>query len=207
MVLKKRESKKAPSIPKVSNTQKRNKPSGIPNTKKNKGFALRSISAVISAVSEVGLNTSADGSTFQLPMERAPLHIPSYATNLTASLIRASIYNDYSPNSDMPNPIFIETNFTSGGVDARGNISQVLGMVIHNNIEGYINFEAGTQLRIPCNTFLKGQNPQYLEFRLVDASGRAIQCTGGWSLQVMIEWEQEVEIDYIRSRKEETDYY
>lgn len=171
------------------------------------GFALRSLSAVLSAVSSVGINRSPDGSRFQLGMERAPLHIPSHATNLTASLIKVSLTNDYASKFDMPNPIFVETSFTYGGVNARGDPSAVLAMVPHENSAGFINYEAATPLRVPCNTVLKGQNPQAVEFRLVDASGQPVRCVNPWSIQVLVEWEQEIRLDYLREDKNESQYY
>lgn len=178
-----------------------------PTNKKNKGFALRNLSAVLTGISTLGINRSADGSMFALPLERAPLNIPSHATNLTASLVKFTYINDYQPRSALPNPIFVETSFTYGGVNPRGDISQILAMVPHEKQTGYINYETGTPIRVPCNTVLKGNNPQHVEFRLVDANGNPIIANQEWSLQILIEWEQEVQLDYLRTSIVESQYY
>jgi hypothetical protein len=115
--------------------------------------------------------------------------------------------NDYQKKDDFPAPIFIETNFTHGGVNQRGEISQILGMVPHEKNKGYVNYETGMPIRVPCNTMLKGSNPQELEFRIVDSRGDPILATTPWSIQVLVEWEQEVQLDYIRTSNVESQYY
>lgn len=175
--------------------------------KRAKGFALKSQNAILSGVSNLGIYLSPDGSRFGLSMERAPLNIPSHATNVSASLIKLSMSNDYQPKSDMPNPIFVETDFTYGGVNPQGNISQVIAMIPHEKKAGFINYETNTPLRVQCNRVLKGTNPQTVEIRLVDGEGRPIITTEPWSCQIIVEWEQEVELDYLKTSLDESQYY
>lgn len=162
--------------------------------KKGKGVVLKHLSAVITADSALGINRSSDGSRFSLPMERAPLNIPSHATNVSASLVKATIVNPFSNKADMPNPLFIETSFTYGGINPRGDISSILAMIPHEKKDDIITYETGTPVHIPCNTVLKGSNPQAIEFRLVDKNGAAINMVNGsdvtepWGVQVLIEW-------------------
>ena len=184
--------------------------SGGAPTKKPKSFALRKLSAVISAVSNMpNNNLSADGSTFNLALERASLNIPSHATNLSAKLIKAQIDNTYAPLGDMPNPVFIETDFTYGGVNQRGGISTVLAMIPHDRITEHIAYESAMDVPVRCGNVLKGENPQSITFRLLDKNGNGITVTdpGYWSLQILIEWEQQTELDYLREVESETQYY
>ena len=183
--------------------------------KKTKAFALRKLSAVISAVSNMpGTGLSADGSTFNLALERASLNIPSHATNLTAKLIKAQIDNTYANVEggflgDMPNPLFIETDFTYGGLNQRGGISTVLAMVPHDRISPHIVYESAMDVPVRCGNVLKGENPQSITFRLLDKDGNGITVLdpGYWSLQVLIEWEQQTELDYLREVETESQYY
>ena len=182
--------------------------------KKTKAIALRKLSAVISAVSDMpNTNLSADGSTFSLALERASLNIPSHATNLSAKLIKAQIDNTYGSVeggalADMPNPLFIETDFTYGGVNQRGGISTVLSMIPHDRNTEHIVYESSTDVPVRCGNVLKGENPQQITFRLLDKNGNNIQVSpGSWSLQVLVEWEQQTELDYLREVESETQYY
>lgn len=108
-------------------------------------------------------------------------------------------------------PIFLVTNFTQGGVNQRGDPSSMLAMIPTSALPGEtIVFDGNQDLMIPCAVTLKGNNPQLLEFRLVDKDGFPLNVgsSTSWSVQCVIEWEQEVQQDYLRADTGvETAYY
>lgn len=108
-------------------------------------------------------------------------------------------------------PVFLVTNFTQGGVNQRGEPSSMLAMIPTSALPGdTIIFDGNQDLMIPCAVTLKGNNPQLLEFRLVDKDGFPLNVgsSTSWSVQAVIEWEQEVQQDYLRADTGvETAYY
>lgn len=177
------------------------------------GMALRSLSSVLTAVSDKGVNLSSDGSSFALDISSAPLNIPSHATNVHATLISAVIpaYGPLVGANPLP-LVMLEADFAYGGVNQLGQISQIMSMipVDPNLTQGdYIHVDPGTPVRIPCSRMLKGTNPQSLTFRLVnsDRAPVAIGTTKPWAVQVLVEWEQEIDLDQLRGNFSETQYY
>ena len=175
----------------------------------NNVIVFRKHHAVITGVSDMGINQSTDGSSFSIPLERAPLNIPSHAVNMTAKLIKAQIKNTYTPLTSIPNPILIETSFTQGGINQEGNVSTLLALVPHKYTESIIYTAPKPAVQVSCNRALSGENPQNMEFRLIDKNGQPVEVdsSGSWCLQLVIEWEQEVKKDYLRTDLVESQYY
>lgn len=187
-------------------TPKRVQPVSIDHDagKEKKGaFAMKTLSTTVFASSAAPSIVTASGAIFTISMARAPLNIPSHATNVVASLIQAFI-----PASVDSSPLFIETNFTEGGVNLQGDRSQILAMIIPpDDVDTAIIEHPNTPVRIPCTAAVKGTNPLQLEFRLLDKDRVSVPVDGVWYVQILFEWEQEQELSELRSSMLETQYY
>lgn len=135
---------------------------------------------------------------------------PVWVYSDEGSTDRSYLYQIMSSWDHDADPIFIDTNFTQGGVNPSGGTSTLLAMIPHNTTIGQLIISEPTTLtRVPCNQLMKGANPQQLQFKLVDKYGLPINIGTdyAWSLQVLIEWEQEIDIDRLRLSISETQYF
>lgn len=107
-------------------------------------------------------------------------------------------------------PIFLVTDFTQGGVNQRGDRSQMIAMIPTTATPGTtIIYDASTEVPVSCGVTLKGKNPQSLQFRLLDKDGEPIPvgANTSWAVQVLVEWEQEVQEDYLLESDTDTKFY
>jgi hypothetical protein len=105
-------------------------------------------------------------------------------------------------------PIFIETNFTQGGMNLQSDKSQMLAMIIQDTSYGEnIVDRPNPPIRVPCTAAIKGNNPLQLEFRLLDSNRAPVSVSKPWYVQVLFEWEQQQDIQELRSSSLETQYY
>ena len=105
--------------------------------------------------------------------------------------------------------LYIETNFTLGGIDQTGQRSLNLAEVLPNARPGeIITYEAKIPLKVSAYTGLMGESPADLVFRLVDKDRNPVKIgkDNVWSVNVLIEWEQDIDLSRLRSSQTETKY-
>jgi hypothetical protein len=93
--------------------------------------------------------------------------------------------------------LYIATNFTRGGMDVLQQPSTILAEIPVNVEQGQlIVSEPSVPLRVNAYTALHGEaGDSTLEFRLLDENARpvAIGTDNPWTVNVLIEWEQDID--------------
>lgn len=171
-------------------------------------MALRTLTKHIYAYSGAGLNVSQDGSSFTMDLSRSPLNIPTHAVNVYATCVQAGV-----PPGVESCPILVCSDLVESSVSPNGSPMPVLAMVMDpakHVDKGPQCHKPGFAFRVRANQALQGENPGFVRFWLMDANGVPVTVPldeGGWALQVMIEWEQQIEVDYLERDIGETQYY
>jgi len=99
-------------------------------------------------------------------------------------------------NFEKVRTLYLETNFTRGGMNPQRNPSQILASIPVDVQPGQtIRYQPSVPLRIDAYTGVVGDSSKLLEFRLVDEEGRPVPMPldTQWSVSVLIEWEQDID--------------
>ena len=128
-------------------------------------------------------------------------------TNSVQPVFSSLLSNKYT--FDSVKNIFIATNFAQAGMNPLRDPSQILAKIPVNVDQGQlIVSEPTVPLRVNAYNFLRAEEGQLLEFRLVDESGAkiAIGTENTWSVNVLIEWEQDIDPTRLIQSRTETKY-
>ena len=155
--------------------------------------------------------------TFDL--KDSPIHIPTYAQNVYAEVVQATVpvRADNNPNTPDTGTVSIaECSFVNGGRGVDGKVNRAIlmrdGNEINNISEMGAKFNEASfdvrGLKVPCDDQIKGKGISEVEIRWVNefrelrrwidpANGDAYNKDSRhwkWSLTIMIEWEEPIEL-------------
>ena len=106
--------------------------------------------------------------------------------------------------------LFVVTNFTRGGMNPKRDPSQILAKIPVNVDQGQlIVSEPSVPLRVDAYSALRGESgATLLEFRLVDEEGSPVNIgkENTWSVNVLIEWEQDIDPTRLAQSQTETKF-
>lgn len=146
------------------------------------------------------------------PLDTSELvHAVDLATSAVQVFDTTIDVSAYVSNAAQPF-LFLEADFVQGGVNQLGELSRVLAMLpVDQSLAAgdYLDVRPRTALRVPCARVLKGGSPQQLTFRLVDSDRSSVNLGKDkpWSVHVLVEWDQRVDMDQLRGNFSETQYY
>lgn len=146
-----------------------------------------------------------------------------------SSIVITDIYGTpYSNEADVPftytspfassyqfefvNAIFLQTNFSQSGVNFVGEASRFLAKIPidpKNNTPGdIIVYEPHIPLKVDAYQNLFGKNANELKFTLLDENLQPVKVGTSipWTVNVQIEWEEEIDMSRIRQSKTETKF-
>lgn len=115
----------------------------------------------------------------------------------------------FSYNFNQIRSLYVETNFTQGGLNMAGDTSTILASILVDAAPGeQINFEASVPLKVQAQQNLPGDTLKELTFRLLDEYRNPVAIGAGvpWSVNVLIEWEQDIELSRLRQSRTETKF-
>jgi len=100
--------------------------------------------------------------------------------------------------------IYLKTNFTKGGVDLDGRISQILATVPNtaSSPSSRLTFKQPLPTPVECSDAMKVDGMVDLEVRLLDQDDSPIvftDTTDPWILSVIIRWKEEIDADRLRT--------
>ena len=172
----------------------------------NRSFALRTVRFPIFLHSANGTIVSGTNiAHMNFSMQDTPMHIPNHAIDVHAYVTQLA-----NPRHPTIRYFSVESNFVIGGhgVDGKTNMSLYQGYSTVSTSDLPVERKTiDIPLKVHCNDNLKGTDINNLEIRFVDQSRTLLDYSDSdaeFFMTIVVEWQEEIELDRLRSSGTET---